>query len=720
MPAATLAVGSATAFPFYYNFTAGYLDHHGIAAVLCLLTVLFLVFGGAGWVGNEPAANGATFPSSVVQARGWLVASALAAASGLWISASTMIPVLLSTGAGVVLATMTIPPRAASRYSFHPDLFRVWAHVGAVASLLFYLVEYFPGRLGMRLEVNHPLYAIAFWAGGNIIASLASRGSHDGAAATDRPLGRKRLYVDIMLFLLAPAAILLGGASVFRMRDPFLWTLHNRAVTEFRSFYEIARSYSPAALLAQASLLPLIGIPILAALWPRATTRRDWSLRAFLVVGCTVVAGYVGAFAAALGTAAPVPIGIVAAAFVIAGCAWMISRPPPLPPSLAVPLTLCCVPAVAGTLLGIAEIRWLGLACGLWLVVAIVGVAAMTTHEVPPKTGRRSRDFTIALTGFVLLLPLGFGFRLDYAKPDVLQIIARDFSYWLRRRTADASTVVFAGPAATNQLLWFGAFRGVPTIYWENLDGLEKAAALYAESDESGVRRKLSALGVTHVVFFSWFGDAEDLRASIVADSGDQGASEPGFLERMAAQVAAGEAVTVPSWLVPLPYTERIEGAPFPIVQVFEVVSDAPREVAALRLARYYQAMGDADAAAGALRYAENQGVTGPALATQAQLEYAEGRMSEFTATLELLRPRLDGMPPGDLDDRLEAAIAFGLAGDEAIAKRLLSGISTDETRLRRLPPKRLLILANAVERFGLEELSSKTAPLVRELGVQP
>ena len=56
-------LGSVAVFTFYMDFAAGYADHHGLANICGLLTVLFLVTGTIG----EPAAG-----------RKWFIASGLA------------------------------------------------------------------------------------------------------------------------------------------------------------------------------------------------------------------------------------------------------------------------------------------------------------------------------------------------------------------------------------------------------------------------------------------------------------------------------------------------------------------------------------------------------------------------------------------------------------------------------------------------------------------
>jgi asparagine N-glycosylation enzyme membrane subunit Stt3 len=152
-PAALLAAGLVAVVPFSGEYGTGSFDHHGVAASCALLTVLFL---GAGWI-SPPA-----------PARRAFIASGIAGAAGLWVNAASLIPVLAGIGAGALLAQQL--GRGGQSATADPRRWRTWGLAGGIASLLFYLVEYFPGHLGWRLEVNHPLYALAWAGAGDLLA----------------------------------------------------------------------------------------------------------------------------------------------------------------------------------------------------------------------------------------------------------------------------------------------------------------------------------------------------------------------------------------------------------------------------------------------------------------------------------------------------------------------------------------------------------------------
>jgi hypothetical protein len=114
---------------------------------------------------------------------------------------------------------------------FDAAAWRLWGRVGAALSLCFYLLEYAPGHVGMRLEVNHPLHALAWLCGGEVIADVIERWHHP---AEKNWRGLARLALAVAGVLAVPVAIRIGGPMVFAMSDPFMSGLHER-IGEFQS-----------------------------------------------------------------------------------------------------------------------------------------------------------------------------------------------------------------------------------------------------------------------------------------------------------------------------------------------------------------------------------------------------------------------------------------------------------------------------------------------------
>ena len=150
------------------DMSYGTLDHHALLLLFVAGTLLCLQLGGAGFVAAEGS-------GALRNARRWTVASAICAGAGLWVQAIFQSLLLggILLGAmlgGVLFARGRGSPRTGDGATVVPvpELWRTWGRVGAATSLAFYLVEQFPSNLGMRLEVNHPLYALALLAGGEM------------------------------------------------------------------------------------------------------------------------------------------------------------------------------------------------------------------------------------------------------------------------------------------------------------------------------------------------------------------------------------------------------------------------------------------------------------------------------------------------------------------------------------------------------------------------
>jgi hypothetical protein len=137
------ALGLTTFYPFSASFLPGVLNDYNLSQVIVFWCVLLAVTG----FRDEGRAN-----------RWWLL-SGLAAGCGLWISATTLWPVLTGISLGGILASVARAwDKAGTR---NPIPWRLWGLGAAVASAVGYLVEYYPSGMALRLEVNHPLYALA-------------------------------------------------------------------------------------------------------------------------------------------------------------------------------------------------------------------------------------------------------------------------------------------------------------------------------------------------------------------------------------------------------------------------------------------------------------------------------------------------------------------------------------------------------------------------------
>jgi hypothetical protein len=638
-------------------------------------------------------------------ARRWFVASGLAAGAGLWISAATTAPVLVGVGLGALVG-LGVAVRGASARGVRaePGLFRVWGCAAAAASFALYLVEYFPDHLGARLEVNHPLHALTLLGGGDLIARaaplLAGARPRDETRSGPHPVW---LAADLALVLQLPIVILATRAQTFRVADPVLWLFHNRYIYEFLALPALVTPLTPAQVLGRVSLVVLVALPIAALLWPSALTggwRAAW--RALLVVLIGAAAAYAYVFFLGL-SGGGVGGGVVGAAIAVA--LWLALplalRAPELPAPWRTALALAAVPALVMLLLAFGQARWLGIAAALWLAAMVVAAAALIAVDHPLLRGIGNRALVGALALLVLVAAPAFALREPYSAPNAM-VIARDASLWLRRRVGAEPVVILAGPSATANMIWFGGFRGLGTLYWENLEGLEASAEICGAPDAASARAALARHGVTHIAAYGWDGGLEQLRASLEDAGSPADWPQPaGPLQPMCAH-QPGEP---PPWLVPLPYAPpRVSGYEHPVVRLFEVADSVSPEVAQLRLARYYQAVEDRRMRE-ALDRSLDFGPTVGGLAMLAQLQSVGGEEEAFRATVARLRTELDRTTGVDPGDRIEAAVALALARDGEGAARQLSAAlaAADEGVLRRLPPQRLSLVVDLSRQLGLD-----------------
>ena len=495
--ACAIALGLTGIYLFYEFFMVGYPDHHGIAAGASLACALFLAFAGGGWVRvrSEPDSAVLEYGSTEKNARWWFGASALAGGIALWISAATAVPVFAGIGIGAMLSLIFWNKNSPSQ-RYVPGLWRLWGLAGCYASLFFYLLEYFPFHLGMRLEVNHPLYALAWLCGGELLARLA-RWRMQGVKPWTGPNALALVLAALLGMALLPILIKLDPARYFLVSDSFLWALHRDHIGEFKTVFQKFNESKNQGMLVILSIIPLLG---------------------FFVVRLLLLKK--------------------------------------LGPSWKAMLLLTSVPATLLTLLGLYQVRWLGIADGLWLAVLPVWIACVFRLSAVHHFAKWER---LAAAGFFLVLLVQYpqsvilstldrlGKSPGLGPGETFNLVVRDLSYYLRRHAGDKEVVVLSGPTTTTWMMFYGGMKGLGTLYWENTGGLKAAAALYAAPNEGEASKLIKERGVTHIVIFSV--DAFSSQYVRLARGLPKGA-EPmdafaqGLLHNMA----------MPSWLAPLHY----------------------------------------------------------------------------------------------------------------------------------------------------------------------
>jgi hypothetical protein len=505
LAASLLCCGMVMVFPFYGYFMVGNPDHHGLAAVLALLSVLLLQAGGAGWVRAAPENTDSATEATLKEwlpdqagARCWFAAAGMAAGCGLWISAATQVPVVIGTAMAALLGTWWFGRCCdkGSPWRLDPTLWRLWGWSGGVTSLLAYGIEYFPSHMGLRLEVNHPLYALALVAAGDLLCRASTRLLPDSGKQTSRQLAG--LVLDLGAIALLPLVILFTKGETFLVADPFVWQGHKDYFAEFQSLLSLMKQQTMLTFPVELTPLPLVMIPLV-VLIGKARLPGPW--RALLLTGL--------------------------------------------------------IPATVTLLLSWQQLRWFGVSAALWLasLSVMAGVLARTRSLLRP--GRVWQYGTILFLAAVYepyaayVVTKSITTTADVAVvplSELKSLLPRDVAYWLRARVGDNRGVVLTDPASSTLMSYYGGFVTVGTLYWENAAGLKRAAAIYNAASEAEAYQLIREAGVSHIVIFSW-SDWSDAYTRLARGLSRTAAQPPdGFMKKL--QQRRG----LPPWLQELHY----------------------------------------------------------------------------------------------------------------------------------------------------------------------
>lgn len=301
---------------------------------------------------------------------------------------------------------------------------------------------------------------------------------------------------------------------------------------------------------------------------------------------------------------------------------------------------------------------------------------------------------------------------------DIHEFGLREVACRLRQRLGQEAGVVLAGPEDTTSLVFYGGFRGIGTLYWENVDGLKTAAAIYGAPSAQDALQLIQEGAITHIVLFSFSHYADqyvrlhrglDIHQELPAD-----AFIPSLLRAQGQEQA-------PSWLRPL-----FVPLPFPLntfrgydVAVFEVVPKQSKEEAILRWARVQFFRGrTADAQAFTRSLLATCPNYLPALIFQAQMEDLLRNKSALQDVLPRVVKNLDQANKLALEDRLVLALVFKIAGNNLEFKENMQACLrlADEKSLRRLEPLLLDELLSNTQLLGLAGVRPDIVELVRTL----
>ena len=431
---------------FYEGFYPSYPDHHGIIAATILGLVLGAVFMGAGWWRPDDENRPALLPRSREFAMRAAAISAVAGALGLWISAaSVVIPIALVGIAGLAVAFFTGRDLQSIGAVSEPAVWRRWARTGAALSFAFYLLEYAPHRFSMRLEVNHPLYSLAWLGGGELIAlALASR----GGAAANSP--RFQWLLAAFAVAAAPLALIVGGSEWFTPSEPFMRRIHAQ-IDEFQPFWVRMHELGWRTCLDHAvlHLLPFLAALLLLLKKPSAPAR---ALLVFVLAVALPMTALGWCQNRWLLTASGAQIALVMVVLAAWLSSWRADR-------------------------------------SIWLRAAAIAGACATLYVTAPRALIRERLLVAS--------------KNDVQTGETIQLLYRDIAQRLQDEPRGGGIVLLASPNASTGIGYYGRFRTIGTFYWENHAGLRAAAETFSAVNDSEAARLILQRGITHIAMVS-------------------------------------------------------------------------------------------------------------------------------------------------------------------------------------------------------------------------
>ena len=244
----------------------------------------------------------------------------------------------------------------------------------------------------------------------------------------------------------APLIIAIGRAHVFTLMDPFLATLHRDYIQEFLPLWKTLRSFDFYAIFQS---IVLGGVPLVAGIATLSYRRRETSI---VVWYATIAAG------------------------VLTAMAW-------------------------------AQSRWLLNVTGIQISLVLVLLAVWTA-----SLNVVWRWAAALLLAGVLFVPNAswryFGAKKDIAArrvspKDAVAALNRDIAATLRASQPEGEIVLLSSPNGSVGISYFGRFKTLGTLYWENNEGLKAAASILAARDEREAATLLRAHGVTHIAVVS-------------------------------------------------------------------------------------------------------------------------------------------------------------------------------------------------------------------------
>jgi tetratricopeptide (TPR) repeat protein len=456
------ALGAVFLFPLGGAFLPGAPGDRSLTLLCALGSVLPLV---AGLLPTTPASGGRAGPR-----RGAFIAAGIAGGLGLWVAAPQqtwiIVGVWLGGLASAVIASRAEAANSHARVDTPP--WRAWAWSGALTSTLAYFIEYAPAHLGLRLEVNHPLYGLA-WIGLGELLVLAEARRRVRA-------GRSRMRVLVTLIAAIAAMATLPVALI--LLRPEEWWSGDLFATRLTQLPNGAAAANMAAWL-----------------------HRD---------------GWTGAVVA---TFAPLLLLIPAGIFLVRGPVELWRRRG---------VALCLGPIAVALVWGLSQLAWWSLLDGLllaFLATLVAKPSGLPAQARPPLPWLAPSVAGVAmLVGLPQLLPPRHsGDHIAFTQLEIEALLERGAAHWLAERAGPDGAVLFLPPAHTVRWAFHGGerLRGIGSAAWENREGLTATIRIATAQTGEEAQALLQERGATHLVLPSWDQDLQQFARLALKDPQD-------------------------------------------------------------------------------------------------------------------------------------------------------------------------------------------------------
>lgn len=449
-----LVAATSIAVSSLYDFHALRPDHHGFQIAFAVGSLLCLLCSGMGWyrLPSRGPSEGHGLIPLLSAARRRFIASGLLGGMALWLGATVFAFVWFAIAAGTAIAILfSSPPGERNDIRLHPDLFRWWGLAGAGSALFYYLLEYAPSHLSMRLEVNHPLYALCFLGTAECLRALA-------CWKQDRAAFRRSDFLSAMGGLLAaatlPVLVLFGPVAWYIPRSPLMLRLHSRFIVDFLPPWQAAGfpaylEHAPLLLLGAASL----------------------------------------------------------------GATGILLRRKSIPFPYQAPLILLAAVSLWLGLLYHWQCRWFQFLAPVYILFAVGCLATLCeSRSRDPAARRRPPWLILGLAGLLLaqsghaahrdLRPIGQMLRVEHMDGHWLQyMLQRNLILQLKAVAHGERFRMILPVDMAPAVHYFGLGDAVPSLYWENLEGLAAAAEFFGDPlPGSRARDVFRKRGITHLL----------------------------------------------------------------------------------------------------------------------------------------------------------------------------------------------------------------------------